>query len=167
MLQVTQVTRTQTTDYKNECQLCHGSKHLRVSASTFHIHQSTVALVIYYYLAGAGFCHWKEFWSNSGWLKWTRRTAVLYVPNGAERGLPPHSCESSHHVNGGEAAVWLCETGWIRRRPRGQSIRVHTRRCESRIIPMIQHDRRSHCAYVGLLLQLYSMWLYNVNAPFL
>ena len=119
-----------------------------------------------YSLARAGFCHWKSFWSNSGWLR-TRRTTVLYVPNWTERGLPPQSCESSHHVNGGEATVWLHKTGWISRRPRGQSIRVHTRRCESKNIPMIQHDRRSHCAYVGLLLQLYSIWLYNVNVPFL
>ena len=43
----TQVTQTQTMDYKNECQLCDISKHPKASASKFHIHQSAVAIVIY------------------------------------------------------------------------------------------------------------------------
>ena len=34
----TQVTQTQTMDYKNECQLCHSSKHSKASASKIHIH---------------------------------------------------------------------------------------------------------------------------------
>ena len=64
------------------------------------IWRTVVLWVIYILGSWDWFCHWKSFWWNSGWLRWTGRTTVLYVPSTAERSFLCNGVTSSCIMEG-------------------------------------------------------------------